>query len=287
MSHRRVLRRAARAALLILAAVVPAAARAQPACTAGALADYLAPGFACRIGAWAFDEFDYFTFADASAGVSASVPDARLQDVRPFRRVGAGRRVEVGFTFLGGLGSIVSTTASDRGDEEGTAVAQIEFLARTRRRGARLLGVRTEHTASLDGTTPATTFLRSQSFAQVVDVFGPGTCLEAATLSPAEPGFVHDEHVGWCEGAPPHEVFTLLSSITRLDRDGDETPAPLFGITTATVQHVTFVTAQVVPEPATVALVATGLLGLTLAARSRRSPRRDAPRRSRRRRWAR
>lgn len=254
--------------LLAAAALVPTAARAQPTCAAGTLAAYLAPGFACRIGTFAFDEFDFFGFEDASAGVSTFAPDAALLDVRPFRRVGADGHVAVGFDFFG-LGSSVTTTGSARGGERGTAVAQIQFLAHALTPDAGLVGARAGLTALLDGTAPGTTFASTRSFAQILDIAGGAMCLDATTPSPAGSGFVVDEHVGTCAGAPAREIFALMGNGARLDRDGNDRPATLFAFTAGTVQSVTFVTAQVVPEPSTVVLTASGLLGLAAARRRR------------------
>ncbi|MDF1505553.1 hypothetical protein PYV61_21555 [Roseisolibacter sp. H3M3-2] len=263
-------------ALLSLAATLaPAPAHAQAECAAGTLAAYLAPGFACRIDAWAFDEFDYFTFVDASPGVSTFVPDAELLDVLPFRSVDADGRVSVGFEFLGLL-SNVTTTASQRGDERGTAVAQVEFLAHSLLPAVGLVGARAGLSAVLDGTQPATAFALSQSFAQVVDIAGAGACLDAATLSPDTPGFASDEHAGTCADGPSRELVVLAGSIARLDRDGDDRAATLFAFTGGSVERVTLVTTQVVPEPSTLARAASGLVGLAAAARRRAGARAGA-----------
>lgn len=257
--------------LAVAVALVPTAARAQPACDATTLDAYLAPDFACRIDHWVFEEFDHFTFTSASPGVSAHVGNASVLDVIPFRRVDARGRVSVGFDFLGFLGASVTTTGSQRGDERGTAVSQIQFYGRALTPAAALIGARAELSAGTDGTEPALSFITSQSFSLVDDVFSSVRCLDATTLSPPGGGFVFDEHAGLCADAPAREVFALTGNITVLDRDDDSRPVPLFGFATGSVQSVTFVTAQVVPEPSTIVLSASGLLGLALMAARRRA----------------
>lgn len=195
----------------------PSDARAQPTCAAGPLSTYLAPGFACRLGGFAFDEFRAFLFTDATEGVFTFVPPDDLLDVLPFSRAEADGNLAVGFDFLG-LGASAGLTASERGNEHGVPVAQVEFLGHALAPAARLVDARADLVAGVEGTGPGTTFSEALGFGYVHDVNTGEACLDANLWSPPL-GFALETFAGACAGGATREFAVLTGGIARIDRD--------------------------------------------------------------------
>lgn len=255
----RAIARIATPGLLLAGVAAPAAAQD---CLPGALSTYL--GTSCDLGGWRFS--DFFLSADATADgpTTAAAPAADGSDVvlTPFSFHTPGGTHQFGFT-IGGLAVHASVIGGP--GTEGTAVARaiFGFLA-----------------ASIDGTdalthagfdigvsgatnTPGRTDLYQAIIGSVFDPVAGTACAERF-LENFGPGDKPRSVLRACDAPNPTEVGTVLF----LEADGHrfDSRRTENGTSTAVASLVLF---QAVPEPATVALVGGGLLGLAAVARRR------------------
>jgi hypothetical protein len=246
------------AAAAALAALAPTPAAAQGACADATLEAYIAPGFACRIGDWAFESFLYLNFAELTDGVDGRANDAVDVIVRPFDAVDALGRRTFGFAF-DGFETSLAVNGVSRGGEQATVQADLLFSARALTPGAGLLAAAVDLSAALVATQPAGHFVVSSTSGQIGDVFGASPCVLGIAEAFGRTESTRVSQEGDCFGELPLTADVLVGNISFLNRSEPGTE-PLFATASGAVERVTFITTQAVPEPATVALLAPALV---------------------------
>jgi hypothetical protein len=268
-------RLAAPAALL---AALAGPAGAQPACAAGALSAYLAPGYVCQLAGWRFFDFQFNTFEFAAPGTTAAAPDplGTTTFLTPFAEIDALGRQTFGFDFAG----FAIDAATDPGpvanplsgvaSSSATMVFQAESIDPTGTISHAFFDFLQEGST----TTPALTTVSS-----VVEVIaGPtltgtgGVCL-GFVQPQIGPGGGPQSYEQSCAFGPQNSIWPILLLGANVFQSA--VPEGASGTAAARFDRIGFVhraTPQaVVPEPSAVALLAGGLLALAAAAGRRRA----------------
>lgn len=266
-----------RITILLAAALLFAgrAARAQPACADGTMADYAADGFACRIGSWRLDSFYFDAGASANPGNTASTAGAADILVHPFTGVDPLGRDSFGLAF-DNFTSSVTVTGSPAGISTTHALSLMGFLVSAVRPGPRLLGARYALSASITGDAGAAQYLTGRGIGSV-GAFPIDCGFPIARQAGAVGSVALDDEV-LCAPTPTDLVSASVSSDAFLERAALD--AVTFGgpaTATGTAERVTFIVAPggstVTPEPASAALMGAGLVALGLLGRRRRGGR--------------
>jgi hypothetical protein len=253
----RTFRAARRAALALLLTVPAARAEAQGDCATGTLASYLTQGFSCRIGGWTFLNFESRGDHVVINGAEVLPVDPGATILTPFVGTDASGRTTFGFD-LAGFVTAAGAHGTTQGFESSDVFATLDFLLVGATPQLRVVDTRVA--GETDGFNETPAILRTESFlgGNVQEASGPGFCLgEFPTTGPL-PGAVAIG--GPCSGPLGGELVVNLAISSTASREG-VSAVPVDGFSLVSISRVQF-TQAVVPEPATVTLVAGGVLAL-------------------------
>ena len=257
-------------ALALLLALPSGRAAAQASCGAATLAEYLAEGFTCRIGGWTLADFRSFSSPSARGGAEVSVADAADVRLTPFTSTDAAGRRTFGFDFAG----LTATAAAD-GTTSGRELAfgdvPFGFVLSAHTPGLAVTSVLTSGAFLVENATPD--MLRAGGVVGGgVTAFDAGTvtsCGVGTGTSAAGPTATVG---GDCRAPLRGTIVVSVSAGASVDRFTGA-PAPVSGFAQGSLTRLEFAedATAVVPEPATVALLAGGLLAVAGLAVRRRS----------------
>jgi hypothetical protein len=260
----RTFRAARRAALALLLTVPAARAEAQGDCATGTLASYLTQGFSCRIGGWTFLNFESIGDGSALNGAEMLPVDPATAVLTPFVGTDASGRTTFGFD-VADFATAAGSHGTTHGFESSNVFANLNFLLVGTAPQLRVVEARV--TGATDGFNLTPDRLRTVGmlYGNVQEASGPGFCLGEFPDTGPLPGTVAIG--GPCSGALGGELVVNLAISSTASREGVST-VPVDGFSLVSISRVQF-TQAVVPEPATVTLVAGGVLALAGVARRR------------------
>ena len=272
------LRRAAirLATLAALTAGVGAPAAAQPACAAGALSGYLAAGFQCQLAGWRFFGFGLQASSADSPGATATAPDAlgTTTFLTPFSATDALGRQTFGFGLVGFATDASVAAGPWQGPSTGISAggATLFFQAESIDPSGVVSHTLLDYLVEGATPTPDLTVLASvvQGVAGPTPTGSGSVCLGFVDLLPGSGGGPRSVEQP-CASPTQNSVLPILTIGSNVHQALDALGQA--GTTRARIDRIAFVAAggvQVVPEPATLALVGGGLLALGAAAAARR-----------------
>jgi hypothetical protein len=266
---RRALRRAA---FLLLVAAPAAPAGAQDACASGSLAQYLTAGFACRIGAWTLHEFSANSSTRAAGGAKAVAAEMDAVRITPFVGVDGADRATFGFD-LGGMHTAAGSHGTTSGIERANAFASLGFWLVADAPGRTVAGVQAFGTFEGSNLTPGVLRVGSTYGGSAFSLDGGFVDCAVGFANSTAPGGPPASVGGDCARPLSGRIFVNMGASSTADRIG-ALEGTLDGFSGVALTRVAFTEGApaVVPEPATVALVAGGLVGLAgVGARKRRA----------------